>query len=139
MAFHLGGDAGPALAAAPRMSAPTSSPAPPVGATAALASTTLASPDAGGCGWGIREQRPSMYPTGAPIPAAAGSTGGPSAGGPSAGGADAGAGAYPGYGYPVQPVVSAPRVGRSRSAFYALVLVIFVALVAAGAFLYLRS
>jgi hypothetical protein len=30
-------------------------------------------------------------------------------------------------------------VGRSRSAFYALVLVIFVALVAAGAFLYLRS
>jgi len=139
MAFHLDGGAGPALAAAPRMSAPTSSPAPPVAATAALASTVPAPTDAGGCGWGIREQRPSMYPAGTPIPAAAGSTGRPSAGGPSAGGAYAGVGVHPEYGYPAQPVVSAPRVGRSRTVLRVLVLLIFVALVAAGAFLYLRS
>ena len=75
-----------------------------------------------------------MYPAGTPIPAAAGSTGRPSAGG-----AYAGVGVHPGYGSPAQPVVSAPRVGRSRTVFRVLVLLIFVALVAAGAFLYLRS
>lgn len=80
-----------------------------------------------------------MYPAGTPIPAAAGSTGRPSAGGPSAGGAYAGVGVHPEYGYRAQPVVSAPRVGRSRTVLRVLVLLIFVALVAAGAFLYLRS
>lgn len=144
MAFHLDGGAGSALAAAPRVSAPPSLPTPPSMPTptkppapAAVAATSpvvspVAQPDAGGRGWGIREQKPSMYPAWTPIPASAGSTGGPSAGG-----AYAGVGLHPGYGYPAQPVVSAPRVGRSRSALRALVLLVFVALVGAGAFLYL--
>jgi hypothetical protein len=38
-----------------------------------------------------------------------------------------------------EPAANAPRVGRSRAALRALVLLIFVALVGAGAFLYLRS
>jgi hypothetical protein len=62
-----------------------------------------------------------------------------STGGPSAGGAYAGVGVYPGYGYPAQPAARAPGVGRSRAAFRALILLVFVALVGAGAFLYLRS
>jgi len=134
MAFHLDGGAGSALAAAPRMPGPASPPAPPPVATASPASTSLAPPDASGCGWGIREQRPSMYPTWIPIPAAAGSTGGPSAGGPYAG-----VGAYPGYSPPVHAAANAPHVGRSRAAFRALILLVFVALVGAGAFLYLSS
>ena len=75
-----------------------------------------------------------MYPTWIPIPAAAGSTGGPSAGG-----AYAGVGAYPGYSHPVHAAANAPHVGRSRAAFRALILLVFVALVGAGAFLYLSS
>lgn len=138
MAFHLDGGAGPALAIEPRMSAPTSPSAPLAGATTALASDALASPDAGGYGWGVREQRPSMYSAWTPpIPAAAGSPGGRSTGAPSAGGADAGVGMHPGYDHPAQPVVTAPRVGRSRTVLRTLVLLIFVAMVAAGAFLYL--
>ena len=73
-----------------------------------------------------------MYPAWTPVPAPARSPGGPSAGG-----AYAGVGLHPGYAYPAQPVVSAPRVGRSRGALRALVLLVFVALVGAGAFLYL--
>jgi hypothetical protein len=75
-----------------------------------------------------------MYPAWIPIPATAGSTGGPSAGG-----AYAGIGLHPGYGYPAQPAVNAPRVGRSRAVFRVLVLLVFVVLVGAGAFLYLSN
>jgi hypothetical protein len=140
MAFHLDGGAGSALAAAPRVSASppmpatTSPPAPPAVAATSPASFPAAPLDAGGHGWGVREQRPSPYPTWTPIPATSGSNGGPSAGG-----AYAGLGAYPGYGYPAQPAATAPRVGRSRAALRALVLLVFVALVGAGAFLYLSS
>jgi hypothetical protein len=75
-----------------------------------------------------------MYPAWIPVPATAGATGGPSAGG-----AYAGVGAYPGYGYPAQPVVNAPRVGRSRAVFRVLVLLVFVVLVGVGAFLNLSN
>jgi len=162
MAFHLDVGAGSALAAAvsapprmpapapprtpaaapPRMPAPSISPAPAPSPmpTAGLVSTTpVATPvealdGAGGRGWGVREQRPALYPTWLPAPVAPGPTGGPSAGG-----AYAGVGLYPGYGYPGQPSATAPRVGRSRAAFRALILLVFVALVGAGAFLYLSS
>ncbi len=163
MAFHLDVGAGAALAAAPRVSAaptmfvspsvsappsmpaptgtpaPTRPPAPPAVATATTASTSpeatsLEPPNAGGLGWGVREQRPALYPTWTPAPVASGPTGGPSAGG-----AYAGVGLYPGYAYPGQPGAIAPHVGRSRAAFRALVLLVFVALVGAGAFLYLSS
>jgi ribosomal protein L40E len=134
MAFHLDVGAGSALAAAPRVSAPANPPAPRAVDAASPASPPLDPSDAGGRGWGVREQKPSMYPTWAPIPATAGATGGPSAGG-----AYAGVGVYPGYGYPAQPAASAPRAGRSRAAIRALVLLVFVALVGAGAFLYLSS
>ncbi len=163
MAFHLDVGAGSALAAAPRISAPPSMPsrpsvsAPPrmpastgtpaptrPPASPAVAATSpavppVAPPDAGGRGWGVREQRPALYPTWVPISETSGSAGGPSAGGPSAGGAYAGVGLYPGYGHPTRPASSAPRVGRSRAAFRTLALLVFVALVGAGAFLYLSS
>lgn len=140
MAFHLDGGAGSALAAAPRVSAsppipaPSSPSAPPALATTSPAVPPAASPGSGGRGWGVREQRPSLYPAWTPVAGTSGSNGGPSAGG-----AYAGVGVHPGYGHTAEPGVVMPRVGRYRAVLRVLVLLVFVVLVGAGAFLYLKS
>jgi len=143
MAFHLDVGAGSALAAAPHapappsMPAPSSPPRPPAAATVVSTSSStasLAAPDGGGRGWGVREQKPSLYPAWAPVAGRSGS-----GGGPSAGGAYAGIGLHTGYGHTAEPAALAPRVGRYRAVLRVFVLLVFVVLVAAGAFLYLKS
>jgi len=124
MAFHLDGGAGSALAGGSRVSAPPSLP-PPEHADPHQAShrrrrlwrrpvavvSPVAQPDAGGRGWGIREQKPSMYPAWTPIPASAGSTGGPSPAAPTPA-----SGSIPATATRHSRSSGAPRVGRSRSA-----------------------
>lgn len=132
LSFHLDVGAGSALGASARTAAPLAPPPPPAtGPADAPAGGSGGGGDgSSGRGWGVRETRPTSGSAWAePGPA-----------NPPAGAALAGAAPPPGYLPPgADPTaVTAPR-GHARKGLQIAVLALLVLMVAAGAFLYLRS